>query len=249
MNGLVIDQADAIGLGALEGTQKIDIIQHSPKHRLAYGAPDHGTGKPVGEYYWRLLRALAHRADFVAVQESWQVQALLADMMLPRAEHWIVFRDREFSEQWWGEYGTSGEPGTWGRNVRLASKGEFVFQGPQEVGIGRWKFVAAEPVVLELKEWEGARATVTAMDGSGQQSFTVPVTDGRVELPSGTYCRVELEPARGDDGQELATRVERLQERVEALERWRRELGMSCLGLQRQPDSEVESCRQNMPPS
>lgn len=226
MNGLLIDQADSTGLGNQAGYQKIDLVTHTRPRRLAYEAPDHGTGKPAGEMYWRLIRALAHEADFVALQESWQTQALAAIPQLPATDWWIVFREREYPEQWWGQSGVSGEPGPWALDVALLSEGEYRFNGG--VGLDRWQFTCTEPLRLALLGWGyELYARVTAHSPTGITSRVVPVDDGLITLPAGTYYRLDFSPAAPAEDDEqtqmaaLTARATQLEAQVAALTAWR----------------------------
>lgn len=223
MNGLTIDQADSVGLGSAAGYQKIDLVQHTQPRRLAYEAPDHGDGQAVGELYWRLVRAAAHGADFVAIQASWQAQALA--VQLPATDWWVVFREREYGEQWWGAGGVSGEPGPWARGVQVVSAGAYRYNGG--VGLDRWQFTCAEPLQLALAGWTAPRAQVTARGPAGAAGLVAPVVAGVVTLPAGSYYRLDIEPLADVEEEkqptvaELAARLAAVEAQVAGLAGWR----------------------------
>lgn len=226
MNGLLPDNPNAVGLGKLAGLGLYDMARHA-------GMVAFEGGKEAGssdELYWMLLHALNWWAEFVSLQRSWLPHWDEAVARLPAyGDWWIVFRDKEHDERWYGEQGFSGDPGCWGFGIRHESGGRLEFD-EKDMGCMRHRLVADEPVTLAVtgmvdgtykaEIWTESESTITALQ----------VQNGKVTLPAGPrYHRVDLFPWTAQP--KLEDRVAELESAVEDLQQYSSELQQCLLKL------------------
>jgi len=223
MNGLLADQADSFGYGSLSCLAKLDIGRYAPG--VAFEFPDHGTGKSSGEALWRLLRCLHWKADFLAVQLSWQPRVLEAIERLPTSDWWIVFRDAEYPLTKWDDSGLSGEPGPWHGNITVARLEREVRFNGNSWGWDRW-ISRVSNCELVLEGWpKGCPARIAGFRGTQEiPEFVVPVADGRLTLPPGEYSFLQLFPTSETSNESLLTRVKNLEVACSGLSVWLTEL-------------------------
>jgi len=194
MNGLQIDQPDAVGETNGTTIGKYDESMYAPY--CAFEPRDEGGNKDPWELYWMILHAMDWDAKFVSLQGSWVEHYLDIEHELPDpAAYWIVFRGAEYPEVQWG---VTGDSGNWGHSMYQSGAGELTFE-QDSVYFDRWLLTVGEDgceIEVGTEQEEGTcLARLYAAHGNVgviAENVELRVSGGKIDLPPGMYHRVDL---------------------------------------------------------
>lgn len=218
MNGLLEDRDNAVGLGLYDGLMVYDMrLNATGGFAVEEGVVP--TNQPSMRLYWMILQALHWRAEVCNLDDGWLPAYELIKPILPFAERWIVFRDREYPAQMWGQYGQSGVPGHLGSGITSAAQATGF--DAQNWGVGRW--YAEGPLTLRLPGLaDGDYAAIGIRADGTADELTLLVRGETAGVPAGRWHRIDVhervvQPPTQD------ARLAAIEDRLVALEaRWER---------------------------